>query len=198
VLGWALWRTLRFDGLKRFLLALCVSIIPFGAAWLVIALGRWSCPLIPADFTRVARSSEALPALTEWLLPAEHLLNRNSSYLAIFLILSILLLWRQDSIQRASHSVLSAALLTTPMFHAWYGTWITPLLLEERGRGSMALSLSAFAYFWLHHTAGQPGGIWRQSAWEKFVLWGPFVAGLIWDTWRRRRLGVRNKESAGR
>lgn len=197
VLGWALWRTLRIDGLKRFLLALCASIAPFVFAWLIVASGQWSCPLVPTGFTRVARSAEALPALAAWLLPSNHLLNKNSSYLAIFGILSVLLLWRQNSIQRAGHSVLSAALLTTPMFHAWYGTWVMPLLLEERSRGSIALSLSAFVYFWLHHTAGQPGGIWRQSWWEKLLLWGPFIAGLLWDYWTRRRGGLRREDADG-
>ncbi|MBI4907270.1 MAG: hypothetical protein HY820_26840 [Acidobacteria bacterium] len=197
VLGWALWKTWRLDGLKRFFLAMCASTVPFGFAWSIVALAQWSCPLVPADFTRVARSAEALPALVEWLLPSNHLLNKNSSYLAIFGLLSVVLLWRQNSIQRAGHSVMSAALLTTPMFHAWYGTWIMPLLLEERSRGSIALSLSAFVYFWLHHTAGQPGGIWHQSWWEKVLLWGPFIAGLLWDHRTRRRGGPRRDDSDG-
>lgn len=197
VLGWALWKTLRLDGLKRFLLALCASIVPFVFAWSIVASGQWSCPLVPADFTRVARSAEALPALAEWLLPSNHLLNKNSSYLAIFGLLSVVLLWRQNSIQRAGHSVLSAALLITPMFHAWYGTWIMPLLLEERRRGSIALSLSAFVYFLLHRTAGQPSGIWHQAWWEKLLLWGPFVAGLVWDYWTRRSVSRRAGDAGG-
>ncbi len=197
VLGWALWKTSRLDGLKRALLALFASTVPFVFGWSIVASGRWSCPLVPADFTRVARSAEALPALVEWLLPSNHLLNKNSSYLAIFGLLSVVLLRRQNSIQRAGHSVMSAALLTTPMFHAWYGTWIMPLLLEERSRGSIALSLSAFVYFWLHNTAGQPGGIWHQSWWEKVLLWGPFIAGLLCDYRTRRRGGLRRDDSDG-
>lgn len=197
VLGWALWKTLRLDGLKRALLALGASTVPFVFAWSFVASGRWSCPLIPQDFTRVARSAEAVPALADWLLPSSHLLNKNSSYLAIFGLLSVVLLWRQNSIQRAGHSVMSAALLTTPMFHAWYGTWIMPLLLEERSRGSIALSLSAFVYFLLHRTVGQPGGIWHQSWWEKLLLWGPFIAGLLWDYRARRCGGLRREDSDG-
>ncbi|HBY58602.1 MAG TPA: hypothetical protein DEH78_02190, partial [Solibacterales bacterium] len=69
-----------------------------------------------------------------------------------------------------------------------YGTWITALLPATRSRAAIMLSLSAFVYFWLHHTAGQPGGIWRQTVWEKLLLWGPFVIGLIVDEWARRRV----------
>ncbi|MBK7928069.1 MAG: hypothetical protein IPJ98_11455 [Bryobacterales bacterium] len=188
LLGWALWRALRLDGVKRLVVVGAAAGAPFAIAWLVVAWGSWGCPLVPRDFTQVARSAEALPALVAWLLPPEHLLNQNSSYLVIFLVTAAILLWRQTEMPRAAHVTLSAALLTTPMFHAWYGTWITALLPATRSRAAIALSLSAFVYFWLHHTVGQPGGIWRQTVWEKLLLWGPFVMGLIVDEWARRRV----------
>ncbi|MBK7928334.1 MAG: hypothetical protein IPJ98_12825 [Bryobacterales bacterium] len=62
------------------------------------------------------RSAEALPALGSWLLPPEHLLNQNSSYLVVFLVAAAILLWRQTEMPRAAHVTFSAALLTTPMF----------------------------------------------------------------------------------
>lgn len=197
VLGWALWKTLRQDGLTRFLFAICASTMPFALAWSISASGQWSCPLAPVDFTSVARSSEALPAVVEWLLPRDHVLNKNSSYLVLFGLVSVALLRRQQSIVRVAHSLLSAALLTTPMFHAWYATWIMPLSVEDRSRGAIALSVSAFVYVWLHHTVGQPRGIWHQTWWEKLLLWGPFVAGLLWDYRARRRDDGSQEPSGG-
>lgn len=187
VLVWVLWRILRADGARRFVAAMVAAAAPFTLAWLVVAWGNWGCPLVPPDFTRVARSAEALPAVASWLLPPEHLLNTNGAYLLIYLAVAAVLLYRQSDIQLAAHSTLSAALVTTPMFHAWYATWITPLLLAPQSRASIALSLSAFVYFWLHATVGLPGGIWRQTLWEKLLLWGPFVLGLMADAWARRR-----------
>ncbi|MBN8731618.1 MAG: hypothetical protein J0L64_13825 [Acidobacteria bacterium] len=194
LLGWALWRVLRLDGVRRLATVVAAAGAPFAIAWLVVAWGSWGCPLVPGDFTRVARSAEALPALASWLLPPRHILDQNSSYLVIFLAVAAILLLRQAEMPRAAHATLSAALLTTPMFHAWYGTWILPFLPATRSWASVALSLSAFVYFWLHHTVGQPGGIWRQTVWEKLLLWGPFVMGLIVDEWARRR--VRKEDMA--
>lgn len=186
VLGWVLWRILRLDGLKRCATGSLAALAPFLLSWVMVSGGQWSCPLIPREFTRVARSAEALPALGDWLLPAGHILNKNSTYLAIFAVVSLLLHRERSSLQRVAHSMLSAAFLLTPMFHAWYGTWIAPLFLPARSAASIALSLSAFIYFRLHYVAAQPGGIWRQSRGERLLLWVPFIAGLVWDYWPRR------------
>jgi hypothetical protein len=193
LVGWELWQIARRDGPKWALRASLVAVLPLAASWAVVAAGSWSCSLLPADFVRVARSAEALPAFAAWILPPEHSFNRNDFYLGVFLLVSAFLLWRQGSVRRAGQTVLAAALLTTPMFHAWYAAWLVPLAVGDRNRGAIALSISSFVYFWLHHTAGQPGGIWKQSAAEKLLLWGPFVIGLAWQKWGSRPM----KESAG-
>lgn len=188
LLGWELWQVGRRDGLKRALRASIVAVLPLAASWAVVSAGSWSCSVFPRDFVKVARSAEALPAVAAWILSPEHSFNRNDFYLGIFLLVSVFLLSRQQTVRGASQAVLAAALLITPMFHAWYATWLVPFAVVDRNRGAITLSISSFVYFWLHHAVGQPGGIWKQSVAEKLLLWGPFVIGLAWQKWGRRQM----------
>lgn len=187
VLLWALWRTLQIDGPRRAALAALAAASPFATSFLLVANGHWFCPLAPPTFAHSARSAEALPALLGAFLPDRHPLDSNVAYLLLFLGLAFFLLRRIRDIHLAAYASFAAALLTTPMFHAWYATWLLPAAAGLRRNAAAALSISSFAYFWLHVHIAEPGGAWRQSPLEKVLLWGPFLGALLWDHLRERR-----------
>jgi hypothetical protein len=181
VLGWVLWRIRREHGLARSLSAAIIGMAPLAVSWAIVNWGSLECPILPADFSRTARSAELIPAIVGRFLPEPYASKSNEIYLGLFLLLSFWLLFHARSLARATQSVLMAALLTTPMFHAWYATWFAPFAARTRSRAAVAFSLSSFTYFWLHHTVSQPGGVWKQSLPENLLLWSPLLAGLAWD-----------------
>ncbi len=187
LLLWALWRTLQIDGLPRAAQTAAAAATPFAISFPLVANGQWLCPLAPPTFAHSARSAEALPALLGALLPARHPLDSNVAYLLLFFGLAFFLLRRLRGIRTAAYASFAAALLTTPMFHAWYATWLLPAAAGLRRSAAAALSISSFAYFWLHVHIAEPGGAWRQSPLEKALLWGPFLGALLWDHLRERR-----------
>jgi len=181
MLGWLLWRIFRRDGWRKAALASATALLPLAASWTIVAHGNWSCSLYPAGFSADARSAELLPAVIGPFLSTGHAEKHNEIYLVLFLLFSLFIVLRGRSFAGTLQSVLIVALITTPMFHAWYTTWLIPLAVSTRSRSVLAFSISSFTYFWLHYTAGQPGGIWKQSALEKALLWAPLLAGLLWD-----------------
>lgn len=187
LLLWALCRTLRIDGPRRSALATLAAATPFAVSFPLVANGHWLCPLAPPAFAHSARSAEALPALLGSFLPDRHPLDSNVAYLLLFLALAFFLLRRLRDIRPAAYASFAAALLTTPMFHAWYATWLLPAAAGLRPGAPAVLCISSFVYFWLHVHIAAPGGEWRQSPLEKALLWGPFLAALLWDHLRERR-----------
>lgn len=187
LLLWTLWRTLQSDGPRRSALAALAAATPFAISFPLVANGQWFCPLAPLTFAHSARSAEALPALFGAFLPDRHPLDSNVAYLLLFFGLSLLLLGRIRDIRPAAYASFAAALLTTPMFHAWYATWLLPAAPGLRRSAAAVLSISSFVYFWLHVHIAEPGGAWRQSPLEKALLWSPFLAALLWDHLRERR-----------
>ncbi len=190
MLGWTLWRIVRSDGWRKAGMASMLALLPLAVSWILVSQGNWNCSLYPASFSADARSAELLPAVIGPFLSLEHAEKHNEIYLVLFLAVSLFVIYTGRTYAGTLQAILLASLVTTPMFHAWYSTWLIPLAVTSRRRTVIAFSLSSFTYFWLHHTAGVPGGVWKQSALEKALLWAPLLISLVWD--------LRNLESKRR
>ena len=88
--------------------------------------------------------------------------------------------------------VWGAALLLSPVVHAWYVVWVLPLA-AWRGQGARAwfvFSISTFGYFLLwevNHTSGKP---WQEPLWLRLaILLPPLVAAAWTGVVQRREVG---------
>jgi len=140
--------------------------------------------LAPSDFTLYARSSEFVPYWVAQVWPWSQ--QHNEIYL---LPLAAGLLWlflRCYSMTEFFENYLGLLLVLSPAVHGWYFTWLVPFAVATRHAGTLALSVSGFAYFWLIHR-GATMGDWTQPTATKLVLWMPFLLGWIWHASRLRR-----------
>jgi hypothetical protein len=96
-----------------------------------------------------------------------------------------LFLLRSDSITLFCERWLLALLVLSPMVHAWYFTWLIPFAVATRNAGSIAVSLSAFAYFGISALPGGPVSGWPAVYVQLGLIWLPFVCGFAWSEYRR-------------
>lgn len=174
---------------RRAALALLAGALPLALSWMAVS-GNQLCSPFPTAFASVARSAELLPRILGALLPDSYRTSHNELYFVLFLAVAASFILCTRSFRQMALASLLAALFTTPMFHAWYATWLVPFAAPDRHRAVIAFSLSSFSYFWLHYTVGQPGGIWKQSLVEWILLWAPLLLGLGVELLHRR--SVRN------
>lgn len=81
--------------------------------------------------------------------------------------------------------MLGWTLMVSPAFHPWYVPWVLCLAPLARGKAWWALSVSAFAYFWLW-TRVTEGGRWAFTTHEKLVIWLQVYLVLALELGRRR------------
>ena len=87
--------------------------------------------------------------------------------------------WRRDW-RRGTLWVMGAALLLSPVIHAWYVVWMLPLAVWRGGPASRAwfvwsVSVSGYFLLWeVNHDSGQP---WEEPFWLRtFIYLPPLVA----------------------
>lgn len=78
--------------------------------------------------------------------------------------------------------VWGAALLLSPVVHAWYVVWVLPLAVwrGEDARAWCVFSISTFGYFALwevNHASGRP---WQEPLWLRLAILLPPLAALAW------------------
>ena len=95
------------------------------------------------------------------------------------------MLVRAKSLTGFAETFLLALLVFSPSVHPWYFTWLVPLAVATRNAGTLAVSVSAFVYFWLWQRQAVTGA-WIQPPLEKLIMWGPLLAGWAWSWWRGR------------
>ncbi|MEM6452666.1 MAG: glycosyltransferase family 2 protein, partial [Cyanobacteria bacterium P01_D01_bin.105] len=160
------------------LLPLLLSAVPFcSGTGSTLTNSTLSCPVLPLEssFVNYGRSAAFIPHFIAMLWPST--LRANWIY-AIPLGLSVL--WnmtRTGSIGAFTERYFISLLLLSPIIHAWYFAWLVPFATQSRNWGTQWVSLSAFAYFGLHHHIDTQQ--WVLTPAEYSLLWGPFVAGLM-------------------
>ncbi len=146
--------------------------------------GEWTLQLHPPKFSQYARSAEFIPGIVGWFWEQS---KYHNHWFALPLAVAwgwILLRWRDFA--RSAEVVFFAALVLTPMLHAWYFTWIIPFAVMTRNRGAIVVTVSAFVYFMLYHHVEAPKGEWLLQPWETALLWLPYVGGFLWSVLKQK------------
>ena len=105
--------------------------------------------------------------------------------------------WFRRDWRRGLLWVWGAALLLSPVVHAWYVVWVLPLAAwrGEAARPWFVFSVSTFGYFLLWQIY-PPGRIapWVEPVWLHLLIEIPPLCGLAW-TWARNRAITRFEQS---
>ena len=164
-------------GWRRALITLPVAL---GLAPLLALL--YGFPGVPvfATLGRFARDFRVNDALW-WLVdPAGRAVGIYGPVTA--LVCLALAVWLRRDWRRATLWVLGAALLLSPVLHAWYALWLLPLAVwrGEGARAWLVFSVSVFGYFLLwevNHDSGLP---WTEPLWLRLLIYLPPLVTLGW------------------
>lgn len=164
-------------GLKSAALISCCTALPAVLTWAGLCLwtGEWTLQLMPAAFSKVARSAELLPAVADVFRGAGPI--DNHWFFGALILAWIWVAFRSRSFLDAAEWSFFATYVLSPMLHAWYFIWILPFAVKSRNWGSIALASTGITYFIVHYRFSQPGGEWTFSWWERAVIWLPFLVG---------------------
>ncbi|MEL6902324.1 MAG: glycosyltransferase family 2 protein [Cyanobacteria bacterium J06606_4] len=192
VLAFVAWRGVAWrsePGLGRWrwlsgLLLLGVGLLPLAIAALPfcqLSTGGLHCPLVPLDspFINYGRSAALIPQLVAKLWPAS--VKANWIY---GLPLGLTILWglaSRLSIRQFAERYLIALMVLSPIIHAWYFTWLAPFAVASRNWGTRLVSISGFVYFALPYGLALGTERWQLVAWQRWLLWTPFVVGLLYS-----------------
>ncbi|NEO83893.1 MAG: glycosyltransferase family 2 protein [Spirulina sp. SIO3F2] len=178
ILAFLVWRSLRQFGFK---FAVGVGLIGFLPMLMSAApfCRPTSCPLIPTSstFVRFGRSAELVPYWVAQMVPESNW--HNWLYLFPLALIVLWLLFRAKTLGQFSQWYLIGLLVVSPIIHAWYFTWAIPFAVASRNLGIRLVSLSAFVYFILQQQMAVGNWNWYLNSWERSLLWGPMLAGLV-------------------
>lgn len=184
LLGWVAWREWERGARRAAVNVLALGALPLLASWAAVCAwtGEGTLHLAPGTFVRYARSAEFIPAFIAALIPATQFLNE-------IYLLPIALAWafairRTRTFEHAAEWMFFALFILSPLLHAWYFVWLLPFAIATRNAGSVALTISGLAYFWVYHRFNIPDGEWRFTWPERCFIWLPFVALFLWSKWR--------------
>ena len=176
------WKNRSFK--QAFLTGLLVA-TPALLTWTALSLwtGEWTLQLMPPVFSRVARSAEFVPAITDFIFQSGQIDNR-------WFMLAMLISWLWISLKcrtllDAAQWGFLATLILSPMLHAWYFVWALPFAVKSKNYGYIALAASGILYYLVHYTLEQPGGKWAFTWWERAAIWLPFIIGFTISTIKR-------------
>ncbi len=184
MLIWSLFRIARSAEVREAVIGGCAALAVFIIPWLIVTGGDIHVPLFPRDFVRYATSFGLLRTVLSAAWPAASL--QNDVFLAPF-VLALIIVVRSQSVTLLCERALAVTLVLSPMVHAWYFTWLIPLAVGTRNAGSIAVSISAFAYFGISAVPGIPKHGWVALFFQTGMLWLPFICGFVWSEYRRIR-----------
>ena len=175
------------QGFMKALLTGTLVALPAVFTWGALSLwtDEWTLQLTPPAFSRVARSAEFIPAITEFIFQSGHIANH-------WFMLAMLASWiwvglKCRTLLDAAQWGFLATYLLSPMLHAWYFVWALPFAVKSRNVGFITLAASGILYFMVHHTLEQPGGRWTFSWWERAAIWLPFIIGFAYSIIKARK-----------
>jgi alpha-1,6-mannosyltransferase len=184
ILVWAIPRVARTKGIRKALIAACIGVLPFLVAWFTVTHGDFHTSLWPKEFVFYAQSFDLIPAVLRWFSPS--IFAHNPAYLLPLAVIGLLLL-HSAGMTLFCERWLLALLALSPMVHAWYFTWLIPFAVATRNAGSIAVSVSAFAYFGISALPGAPRDGWPLLFLENGIVWLPLFFGFGWSEYQRIR-----------
>jgi len=181
LLCWLAWRERARPWRAAVLLVLGLLPLAVALAWFRVEFGPLGT-LWPTEFLVAARGMDFLPWLVDLVRRPEIVSNEWIPWLFLPLAAAVLLAARR--VVTAFEGYFTVLLLCLPSVHPWYFIWLAPWAAVTGSAATRWVSLSAFAYFWVWRTHDLTGR-WETSAAERWLLWGPLLAGLAVAAWRR-------------
>jgi hypothetical protein len=191
ILCWHMWRVARERGWRRTLRPIAAAALPFLLTWPLATNGNLAAPLFSSEFALYARSSELVPALVSWLWPEAF--PRNTVYLFALAAVTLWLLIRSRDLLLFCERYLLALLILSPMVHVWYFTWLIPFAVGTRNLGTIAVSVTGFAYFGIPAVPGLLENRWLLLLMERGLVWLPLMVGLAVTLWKESAERRRSK-----
>ncbi len=177
--GWILWQVFcSKKHQKLFLIFLALS-LPMIGSWTLLSFwtNEWTLQIFPQHFTQYVRSVELIPAFVGYFWKES--LKHNDWFLFPLALCWLVTIFRIRSYERAVEWIFFLLWIFSPMMHAWYFTWMIPFAVLTRNRGSIAISISGFFYFSIHHYFQSPGGQWELPPQIAFLMWAPLILGFL-------------------
>ncbi len=183
---WLVFHLWRNHGAAKAVMIGGIIAAPVVLSWIAISAwtGEWTLQLMPPVFSRVARSAEFIPVITDYLFRSGQLHNRW--YMAAIVIGWIIVALKSRSLQQAAEWGFLVTFLLAPMMHAWYFVWALPFAVRSKNLGFIALAASGILYFLVHHNMEQPGGSWTFTWWQRCLIWFPFIIGFAASARKKR------------
>ncbi len=182
---WMVAQEWRNHGFKRSLLTGSLVAMPAVFTWATLSLwtGEWTLQLMPRAFSLSVRSTELIPAITDFIFRTSDIDNRW--FLGALVLAWIYVGMKSRTLLEAAEWGFLATYILSPMLHAWYFVWILPFAVKSRNPGIIALAATGITYFLVHYSVSQPGGKWTFSWWERSLIWLPFLIGFLYHYSRR-------------
>lgn len=175
IIVWMFWHVLIKSGIKTGFAILIVGLIP------LLAFSGWAAFTLNADLSTVLPFSSMVSPDTLSMVPGtlERLgieLSPEVFYWGV-LVVSLLLMFRNESMERFANLYLGACLVLGVAIYPWNFLWLAPFAIGVKHTGFRLVSLSAFIYF-----AAFKGenGVVALSLWQSAALWVPFLVGMLW------------------
>lgn len=172
---WMFWHVLVKSGIKTGMAILLVGLIP------LLAFNGWASVTLNVDLRAISPFSAGVYADTLSLLPGT--LSRiglglnPEFYLWLVVIVSLLLIFRNASMERFSNLYIGTFLVLAVAVYPWNFLWMAPFALGTMHLGFRLVSLSAFIYFAAFLGGEGPVAL---SSWYSAALWIPFLIGGLW------------------
>jgi len=186
LLGWMVWRLLLENGRKA-LVAVALAVLPTVLAIVLLPLPHDPTQWLPRDFAQYARSADFLPRLV--VIFWEDSLRLNALYLVPSAILAMGMVLKSRTLAQAGQNWFLGLLLVSPLVHAWYFAWALPFAAFSGHMGWRLAGMCGLAYFVLQQNIFEERN-WILSWPQWGLLWGPLLAGTLWEFTRSRTPGV--------
>lgn len=175
IVVWMFWHVLVKSGVKTGLAILVVGLIP------LLAFSGWGSVTLNVDLKMVSPFAASISPDTLSLLPGT--LKRMglglgpNFYLWLVVIVSLVLIFRNASMERFANLYVGTYLILAVAVYPWSFLWMAPFALGTAHLGFRLVSLSSFVYFASFLGDEGPAPL---SAMHSALLWIPFLVGVMW------------------
>lgn len=178
---WMAWQVLSKSGMRAGMAILLVGMIPLLAftGWGLLSLEVELVKLLPIPRQENEEALALLPGLFERM----GVDLEGVYFTGIAAAIALLLMFRNETLERYSNLYLSVALLVGVAVYPWQFLWLAPFAIGVSHLGFRLVSISAFVYYL---GFGALGGPLELTSLQSVALWVPFAIGLIGYTLMHR------------
>ena len=174
IIVWMAWQVLIKSGLKSGMAILFIGLIPLLAfsGWALLSLKVELASVLPYPIEPKEGSLSLVPGA----LSALGLEVESSYVFGAALVVSVLLMFRNESLERFANLYIGTLILLGIAVDPWHFLWMAPFAIGVMHLGFRLIGISAFVYF---IGVSEVGSVWGLGSWQNAILWIPFTLGLI-------------------